>query len=350
MPDPNTQHPMTIGEDLPPWTLRDLRAVIPENCFHSSTVRSIGYLLLDVAALAALYAASVRLDSWLLWPVFALAQGTLFWALFVIGHDCGHGSFSRHRGLNHLVGHLVHAPLLVPYHGWRVSHRLHHRFAGNADRDEGWRPLSAEQVAALPWYTRLFRYRLTLLVFPLYLLRGAPWRGGSHFHPASPLFRASDRRQVLTSTLCCAGMLAALAGIGAEFGPAAVLKHYLGPYVVFVVWIDMVTLLHHTHPDVRWYREAEWTFLRGALSTVDRRHGWLDRIHHHAGLHLAHHLFPRIPHYRLPEATAALRRKLGERYRESREPLHRALPGALRCRVIDGGGRFARSPAGTGSP
>lgn len=53
-------------------------------------------------------------------------QGTLFWALFVIGHDCGHGSFSRHRWLNHLVGHLSHTPILVSFHGWRISHRTHH--------------------------------------------------------------------------------------------------------------------------------------------------------------------------------------------------------------------------------
>lgn len=325
----------------PPFTLRELRAVVPARCFRPSTARSLGHLLGDFAALAALYAASVALDSWLLWPLFALAQGTLFWSLFVIGHDCGHGSFSRHRGLNALVGHLAHAPLLVPYHGWRTSHRLHHRHAGHADRDEAWRPLSAEQAAALPWATRLLRDRLTLLVFPFYLLRGAPWRGGSHFHPASPLFRRCDRRRVLTSTIACGGVLVLLAAAAALLGPLGVVKHYLGPYLVFVLWLDAVTLLHHTDPAVRWYRDSEWTPLRGALATVDRRYGWLDRVHHHAGLHVAHHLFPGIPHYHLPEATAALRGALGDRYRASTEPLHRVLPRALRrCRTGDEPGLF----------
>jgi fatty acid desaturase len=60
------------------------------------------------------------------WPLYWLAQGTMFWALFVVGHDCGHQSFSPSRTLNDFVGNIVHASIMVPYHGWRVSHRKHH--------------------------------------------------------------------------------------------------------------------------------------------------------------------------------------------------------------------------------
>ena len=65
----------------------------------------------------------------------------MFWALFVIGHDCGHGSFSRYKGLNHLVGHITHTFILVPYHSWRISHRTHHSNTGNIETDESWYPI-----------------------------------------------------------------------------------------------------------------------------------------------------------------------------------------------------------------
>jgi fatty acid desaturase len=76
------------------------------------------------------------------WPLYWFAQGTMFWALFVIGHDCGHQSFSNSRALNNFVGNIVHASILVPYNGWRISHRKHHANHGHVENDESWHPIS----------------------------------------------------------------------------------------------------------------------------------------------------------------------------------------------------------------
>uniref|UniRef100_A0A0A9GBV4 Omega-3 fatty acid desaturase n=1 Tax=Arundo donax TaxID=35708 RepID=A0A0A9GBV4_ARUDO len=67
----------------------------------------------------------------------------MFWALFVLGHDCGHGSFSDSGLLNSVVGHLLHSFILVPYNGWRISHRTHHQNHGHIERDESWHPVSS---------------------------------------------------------------------------------------------------------------------------------------------------------------------------------------------------------------
>lgn len=73
--------------------------------------------------------------------------------------------------------------------------------------------------------------------------------------------------------------------------------------------------------------DKEWTWLRGALATVDRSYGpLLNSLHHHiADTHVAHHLFSAMPHYHAGEATAALKPLLGRYYCEDHTPWYRAL-------------------------
>jgi hypothetical protein len=80
----------------------------------------MAYLAWDVAVVVGLAAAALAVNSWWSWPLYWIAQGTMFWALFVVGHDCGHQSFSNNKALNDLVGNITHSSILVPYHGWRV--------------------------------------------------------------------------------------------------------------------------------------------------------------------------------------------------------------------------------------
>lgn len=54
----------------------------------------------------------------------------------------GHQSFSNNKSLNDLVGNIVHSSILVPYHGWRVSHRTHHANHGHVENDESWHPVT----------------------------------------------------------------------------------------------------------------------------------------------------------------------------------------------------------------
>lgn len=308
-----------------PFTLAELKAAIPAYCFQPSTRRSLAYFFLDIGIISLLYIVAGAIDSWWFFPIFWLMQGTMFWALFVVGHDCGHRSFSKYKWLNNLVGHLAHTPILVPFHGWRLSHRTHHNNTGNIDTDESWYPVTESQYRQMAWYEKLLRFQLILFLYPLYLLKRSPGKQGSHFLPSSNLFRPSEKWDVITSTICCGLMVAFLGGLTYLYGWMFLLKYYLVPYVIFVMWLDLVTFLHHTEPDIPWYRGEEWYFLRGALSTIDRDYGWIDPIHHNIGTHVAHHIFLNMPHYHLRTATEAIKPILGDYYRKSRVSILQAL-------------------------
>ncbi len=308
-----------------PFTLQDLKAAIPAHCFEPVVWRSLSYFVLDVSIIAGLYAIAYTLDSWFFYPLFWLMQGTMFWALFVVGHDCGHGSFSKSKWLNNLIGHLSHTPILVPYHGWRISHRTHHANTGNLDTDESWYPVTESKYNEMDWPEKLVRFGLLLLAYPVYLFMRSPGRKGSHFNPNSPLFRPSEKGDVLTSTICWGAMVAFLGALTYQFGWLFLVKFYLMPYIVFVIWLDLVTYLHHTEADIPWYRNEDWYFLKGALSTIDRDYGFINSIHHDIGTHVAHHIFLNMPHYHLKTATEAIKPILGDYYRKSEEPIWKSF-------------------------
>ena len=314
--NPPAEEPLRRTSELP-FTLKELKAAIPAYCFEPSTIKSLSYLFLDVAIVAGLYAVAHALDSWFFWPIFWLMQGTMFWALFVVGHDCGHRSFSRYKWVNDFIGHLTHTPILVPFHSWRISHRTHHKNTGNVDTDESWHPISESDYRNLPWYVRIARYNLVLLLYPIYLFQNSRGKRGSHFDPNCALFKPWEKAEVITSTVCCISMVVLLGAMTYQWGWMWLLKYYLGPYIVFVMWLDLVTYLHHTDPEIPWYRGKDWYFLKGALSTIDHDYGFINNIHHNIGTHVAHHIFLNMPHYHLKAATEAIKPILGDYYRKS---------------------------------
>lgn len=314
----------------PPFSLGQLRAAIPKHCWERSLSRSFSYVVRDVAIVVTLAYVAVYFDSWFLWPVYWLAQGTMFWAIFVLGHDCGHGSFSSNKSLNNLVGHILHSFILVPYHGWRISHRTHHANHGHVKNDESWYPMTEGLFITLDFWGKFGRlnFPATLFAYPAYLWWRTPGKSGSHFNPSSDLFDPSEWKEVATSTTCWLTMVAISMTSVSQVGFLFVFKLYFVPYIVNVMWLDAVTYLHHHgyEKQIPWYRGQEWSYLRGGLSTIDRDYGLFNEIHHDIGTHVVHHLFPQIPHYHLREATAAVRPLLKSYYREPQKsglfPLH----------------------------
>lgn len=125
VPKPTESAPFDFGAE-PPFTLKDIREAIPSKCFKKDTFRSLSYLARDVVVVAGLAAGALAIKNPLLWPAYWAAQGTMFWALFVIGHDCGHGSFSNNRLVNSVVGE----SLVTPFPGVAFCANLPHDFEG----------------------------------------------------------------------------------------------------------------------------------------------------------------------------------------------------------------------------
>ena len=321
----------------PPFSLGDVRRAIPAHLWEKDVTTSMLYFARDLliigllgGAAHALYAHGAMLPlamKALCWPLYWFAQGTMFWALFCIGHDAGHTSFSKHEWLNNLVGHLSHSPILVPYHPWRISHRAHHGSHGHAENDESWYPMKRHQVEEASALTMAGRLSLpwAMFAYPFYLMKRSPGKEGSHYDPKCDLYKSDrERRMVVASNCWLAGWAAILAAAGATMGLGWLAAVYFVPYVTFVVWLDMVTYLHHHGPEegdarVPWYRGEEWSYFRGGLSTIDRDYGIFNNIHHDIGTHVVHHLFPQIPHYNLTRATDACKGVMGKYYREPKK-------------------------------
>lgn len=71
----------------PPFNLADIRAAIPKHCWVKDPWRSMSYVVRDVAVVFGLAAVAAYFNNWIAWPLYWVAQGTMFWALFVLGHD-----------------------------------------------------------------------------------------------------------------------------------------------------------------------------------------------------------------------------------------------------------------------
>lgn len=333
--NPNSEVNTAQNEEKLPFTLADLKAAIPAECFQPSVAKSLYYFFRDVAIIAGLYAVANYLDSWYFWPIFWVMQGTMFWALFVVGHDCGHQSFSKQKWLNDLVGHLSHIPILVPYHAWRISHRTHHKNTGSVENDESWYPVSESEYKQMPFLQKIGRFNVFLLAYPIYLFKRSPGKEGSHFNPSSPLFKPSEKWDIITSTTLWISFVGLLAILTYQWGWMWLLKYYAAPYIVFVIWLDLVTYLHHTEQELPWYRGDNWTFLKGAISTIDRDYGIFNHIHHDIGTHVAHHIFLNMPHYNLLKATEAIKPVMGDYYYKSDVPIWKALLHSAKvCRFI----------------
>lgn len=315
-------------------TLAAVRDLIPKECLEIIPLRSWGGLAraLFFLALSMLILSQIE-PAWglgLLWQIPALAAAWLFagWCftgLFVIGHDCGHMSFSRRRWVNELVGHIALAPEYTGYHNWRIWHNQHHGKTQMRGVDPDW----AELMMTRAEYDKapLGDKAHVRLGFgtPLGFLVGF-WKGmGRRFFmktmaPNIALQREAPRELFMSSVVMVAAVSAICFGIYRLGGAWALFKYYFIPTFIAAAHGAMLTYLHHTNADALVYDRAEWNPVRGqVVSTFNVRFPWwLEALWFDINIHLPHHLAPKIPWYHLKAAAEAIRAARPELYQERR--------------------------------
>ncbi|KAG6827400.1 hypothetical protein H0H92_011928 [Tricholoma furcatifolium] len=308
-------------------SLSEVHSAVPKHLHEKNTGKSLLYIFRDLACAFVVYKLGWLIDpvasllvqnygvsetvgtasKWTLWVLYWYWQGIILAGWWCMAHEAGHGSLSDYNWFNHVVGFTFHTFLFVPYFAWRSTHHAHHKAVNSVERDENYIPrtrsdynLPPEKSAHVanyhdvfeetPIYTLIRMLVMLLLGLQTYLLTnvmGSPRHstGTSHFLPSSSLFKPRERNNIILSNLGITFMVFILYLWTQEVGFHYFIKLYFVPYIIMTLklllqltnnWVIMFTYIQHSDPAIPHYRNKGWTFLRGALSTVDRPFlGWI---------------------------------------------------------------------------
>lgn len=240
---------------------------------------------------------------WLVIPMILLAGGLMV-RIFIIFHDCTHGSFFRNRRANEIVGFITGVLCFTPFQHWKWEHSVHHANAGDLDgRGLGdvWTMTVKEYLSA----SRVTRIRYRLNRHPIVLFVLAPIFLFLVLHRLStPGASAKARASVHWTNFTLAIMAGLLIW---AFGWQAYLVIQLS--ILFIAATAGVWLFYiqHQFEGVAWERSPEWDFTQAALegSSFYRLPRILQWFSGNIGFHHIHHLSPRIPNYRLESCHEA---------------------------------------------
>ncbi len=222
--------------------------------------------------------------------------------MFMIQHDCGHGAFFHHRLVNDWVGRTIGVFTLTPYDFWRRTHAVHHATSGNLDR-RGTGDIDTltvrEYFALSRWRRLIYRiYRHPIIMFGL----------GPAF-----LFIIQHRLPVGLMRAGWQPWLSAMATNVAIAAIVATVIWLVGILPFLLVQVPIILLaasvgvwlfyVQHQFEDTEWAPDSLWNLHEVALhgSSYYDLPGVLRWFTANIGIHHIHHLYSRIPYYRLPQ-------------------------------------------------
>lgn len=269
-----------------------------------SGLRSLVEILVTLVPLLSLWALAylaLSVSGWLALGLSVL-NGFFLVRLFAIQHDCGHAAFFRQRALSDWVGRCIGVLTLTPYDVWRRSHSIHHSGSGNLDR-RGMGDIHTLTVGEYAALSRLRRLQYRLYRNPVVLFVIGPFY----------IFFLNNR---LPFGLMRAGLRYWVSAIGTNIviaGALAVVWYFAGLAPILLIWLptSMIAAMlgvwlfyvQHQFETTHWDREENWQLHDAALhgSSHYVMPAVLQWLTANIGVHHVHHLYSRIPFYRLPE-------------------------------------------------
>lgn len=197
------------------------------------------------------------------------------WGGFTVLHEASHGNVGRARWLSALAGELAATTLLCRFLAFRQIHQRHHRYTNDPARDPD------RFTGEGPWWQRPLRLATTDLHY--------------YFEYDRRALRASAAESALS--WASAGALAL--ALGALLATGRGWDLLLGWALPIRASMFTAALLVDYLPHMRPAAPARASSALGHTAQVapSRWYDALSLCHSH---HLLHHLWPRVPFYRLP--------------------------------------------------
>lgn len=234
------------------------------------------------------------------WLTLALALPTagLLVRIFVISHDCGHGSFFKSARANNFWGALTSYLCYNPYYYWKHEHALHHAGTGNLDRrghGDIWTMTVQEYCDASPRLRLAYRlYRNPVVMFVV----GALYIFLVDYRIAPKWVNDKERKSVFRMNLA---LLATVAVVYFTIGLQAFVLIQLPVVALAAASGAWLFYVQHQYEGVYWARKDEWDFVAASLdgSSYYRLPKVLQWFTGNIGFHHIHHLSSKIPNYNL---------------------------------------------------
>lgn len=268
-----------------------------------SGLRSAFELAVTLGPFIALWALawwSLSISAWLTLAI-SLCNAAFIVRLFAIQHDCGHAAFFKNRKASDWTGRILGVLTLTPYDVWKRTHSMHHSASGNLTR-RGMGDVHTLTVAEYNDLTPLKRLGYRLYRHPIVLFGLGP---GYLFFLQNrlPLGLMAKAQYWVSAMATNAATIAALLMILYFGGLMPILLIFVPSTLLAAtagVWLFYV---QHQFEATHWEEEGEWDLHDAALhgSSHYVLPSVLQWLSANIGIHHVHHLYSRIPFYRLPE-------------------------------------------------